>query len=46
MNIYYEPDKFGLAIVGELEYGGGFDYDTFVVFKSVVDGDFDRKENP
>jgi hypothetical protein len=32
-DVYYNPEHFGLEIVGTAEYGGGYDYDTFAVFK-------------
>ena len=33
MNIYYNPEKFGLEIVASLDLGGGYEYDTYLVFK-------------
>lgn len=34
MNLYYEPEKFGLSIVAELETSSGsYEFDTIVVFK-------------
>lgn len=33
MNIYYDPEKFGLKVVGELEYSSGsYEFDTRVVW--------------
>lgn len=33
MNVYSYPEKHGLTIVDELEFGGSFEFDTHVVFK-------------
>jgi len=38
MNIYYNPDKFGLETFDEIDTGGSWEFDTFVVFKRVSDG--------
>lgn len=32
-NIYYEPEAFGLTTVGELDLGGGYDFDKFVIWQ-------------
>lgn len=32
-NVYYNPEKSGLTTVGEIEAGGGYDFDTFVIFR-------------
>lgn len=32
-NIYYNPEKYGLEVVIEMELGQFFDYDTYVVYK-------------
>lgn len=32
MNIYTDPEKFGLKIVGYLNEGGGYDYAMFVIW--------------
>lgn len=37
-NIYYSPEKFGLEEVGEVERGGGYDFDTFVVWRDISTG--------
>ncbi|QFG25469.1 hypothetical protein [Actinomadura sp. WMMB 499] len=37
-DIYYNPEKFGLEIVGELEFLGGYEFDTFVVYREVDTG--------
>jgi hypothetical protein len=33
-NIYYYPEKSGLEIVGVVEVGGDYEFDTFVVWKN------------
>lgn len=39
-NVYYEPEKFGLTVVGELEYSSGdYEFDTRVVWQH-ADGKF------
>lgn len=38
-NIYYSPQKFGLKTVGEIDTGGSYEFDIFVVFKD-SDGRF------
>lgn len=38
-NIYYNPEKFGLTVVGEAEAGGGYEFDTFVVWRTEA-GDY------
>ena len=32
-NVYYDPEKFGLTTVGEIDAGGGYDFDTFVLWR-------------
>jgi hypothetical protein len=32
-NIYYDPEKFGLTVIGAIELGGGWEYDTTVLWK-------------
>ncbi|MCQ4150261.1 DUF7574 domain-containing protein [Rhodococcus qingshengii] len=32
-NVYYEPEAFGLTTVGELDLGGGYDFDKFVIWQ-------------
>ena len=34
MNIYDNPEKFGCYIVGEVDAGGGYEHDKFVVWKN------------
>jgi hypothetical protein len=34
-NPYYNPEKFGLSILGEVEFIGGYEYDTVVVWRTV-----------
>ncbi len=31
-NVYYSPEKFGLKIFGELDFGGSYEFDKFVVW--------------
>lgn len=31
-NVYYDPIKFGLDIVGEIDVGGSYEFDKFVVW--------------
>jgi hypothetical protein len=38
MNIYYDPEKFGLTIVGEYDIGGGYEFDKTVLFFRGADG--------
>jgi len=33
MNLYYQPEAFGLTIVAELEEGGSYEFNTTVVFR-------------
>ena len=33
MNIYYNPEKFKLTVVGEIDVGESYEFDTFVVWK-------------
>ena len=33
MNVYYDPEKFGLKVIGELEKGASYEFDTFVVWQ-------------
>lgn len=33
-NIYYDPEKFGLTIIGDIEWGSGcYEFDQTVVFR-------------
>ena len=32
-NVYYDPEKFGLRVVAELERGGGYEFDTLMVWQ-------------
>jgi len=34
-NVYYSPEAFGLKQVEEVELGGGYEFDTFVVWVRV-----------
>ena len=38
MNIYYNPEEFGLEVVKNIDTGGGYDFDMFVIWK-------DKKNN-
>ena len=39
MNIYYDPEKFGLRTIGEAEFSsGGYEFDTTVVWQDVETG--------
>ena len=33
MNIYYDPEKFGLTIIAEIDDGTSYDFDQTVVFQ-------------
>ena len=33
VNPYYDPQKLGLKIVGEIDCGGGYEFDKFVVWE-------------
>lgn len=33
MNIYYSPEKFGLEIAAQLDLGGGYEYDLYLVLR-------------
>jgi hypothetical protein len=33
VNVYYQPEAFGLTIVAELENGGSYEFDTIVVWR-------------
>lgn len=33
MNIYYDPQKFGLTVVGEVDFAGSYSFDTVAVWK-------------
>lgn len=37
-NPYYSPGASGLAIVGDLDAGGGYDFDMLVVWQRIEDG--------
>lgn len=37
-NIYYFPEKFGLEILGEVEFLGAYEFDTFVVWREKATG--------
>lgn len=32
-NVYYNPGEFGLTTVGEIDAGGGYEFDTFAVWQ-------------
>lgn len=32
-DVYYDPEKFGLTILGEAEASGGYEYDKIVVWR-------------
>lgn len=34
--IYYAPEEFGLTVVGEIDNGGGYDFDLFVVWRDAA----------
>ena len=38
MNVYYSPEKFGLEIVGEVEWTGGYEFDKHVVWYQPATG--------
>lgn len=41
MNFYYDPEKFGLTTIGEIDWSdGGYEFDLTVVFKRESDGRF------
>ena len=41
MNVYYDPEKFGLKIIGEIEWSDGcWQFDTTVVWQREADGVF------
>lgn len=33
MNVYYSPEKFGLTLVGEIEFNGGYEHDKIAVWR-------------
>jgi hypothetical protein len=35
-NPYYAPEKFNLTILGEVDFGGGYDFDLFVVWHDIL----------
>lgn len=35
MNIYYDPQKFGLTPVGTVELGGGYEFDTYALWRNI-----------
>ena len=37
-SIHYEPEAFGLEEVGEIDVGGGYQYDMFTVWRRKADG--------
>lgn len=37
-NPYYSPEATGLAIVGDLDTGGGYEFDMLVVWQRIEDG--------
>lgn len=39
MDVYSRPEKFGIKIVGEVDWADGYDYDKYVVWKC-PDGTF------
>lgn len=38
MNIYSEPEKFGLEVVGEVDPGEAYEFDTLVVWRETATG--------
>ena len=38
MSITYNPEKYGVAIVADLEAGGGYDFDTVLVVRTLCCG--------
>lgn len=38
-NIYYDPEKFGLEVFGEVDFGGSFEYDKLVVWRDRKTGE-------
>lgn len=38
MNIYYDPEKFGLEIVVDIDTGCGYEFDMFVVWHEKATG--------
>lgn len=41
MNIYYDPEKFGLETIGEIDWSSGaYEFDYTVVWKRISDGRF------
>lgn len=41
MNVYYDPAKFGLTTIGEIDWSSGsYEFDLTVVFKREADGVF------
>ena len=39
MDVYYNPEKFGLQLVGEIEFEGGYEHDKIAVWRK-EDGTF------
>lgn len=39
-NVYYHPEKHGLSVVVEVEALGGYEFDTFVVWKDEKTGEY------
>ena len=40
MNIYYDPEAFGLSVVGSIDFGYDYEFDKIVVWRDVETGDF------
>jgi hypothetical protein len=41
MSLYYDPEKFGLTVIGEIEWSSGsYEYDMTVVWRRTSDGVF------
>lgn len=39
VNVYYDPEKLGLEIVDELDYGASYEFDKLVVWRRKSDGE-------
>ena len=33
MDVYYRPEAFGLTLVGEVDWAGGYEYDKYAVWR-------------
>lgn len=41
MNLYYEPEKYGLKTIGEIDWSSGaYEFDLLVIWQRLVDGAF------